>query len=96
MQKEKQELEHAQQTYNDADAWHLPIGHRAEDSLDTEGLTMASVETAIPEDNKGFQMLQKMGWKGSGLGKDGTGETLTDDFTPMLVLATLCCWRNAI
>lgn len=66
-------MEQAQRAHNDADAWHLPIGHRAEDSLDTEGLTIASVEAAIPEDNKGFQMLQKLGWKGNGLGKHETG-----------------------
>ena len=74
MQKEQAELAHAQRSYDDAEPWHLPIGHRPQDSLDTEGLTMASTDTAIPEDNKGYKMLQKMGWKGTGLGRDENGQ----------------------
>lgn len=73
MQKEQQQLEQASASYDDAEPWHLPIGHRVEDSLDTEGLAMASADTAIPEDNRGFQMLQKMGWKGTGLGRNENG-----------------------
>jgi hypothetical protein len=30
----------------------------------------ASAELAIPMDNLGYKMLQKMGWKGQGLGRD--------------------------
>ena len=74
MQKEQQQLQQAQSSYDDAEPWHLPIGHRVEDSLDTEGIAMASTDTAIPENNKGFQMLQKMGWKGTGLGRNENGE----------------------
>lgn len=76
MQKEQQQLEQAHTSYDDAEPWHLPIGHRVEDSLDTEGIAMASTDTAIPENNKGFQMLQKMGWKGTGLGRNENGELL--------------------
>lgn len=76
MQKEQQQLEQAHGSYDDAEPWHLPIGHRVEDSLDTEGIAMASTDTAIPENNKGFQMLQKMGWKGTGLGRNEDGELL--------------------
>lgn len=76
MQKEQQQLEQAHSSYDDAEPWHLPIGHRVEDSLDTEGIAMASTDTAIPENNKGFQMLQKMGWKGTGLGRNENGELL--------------------
>ena len=36
---------------------------------------MASTDTAIPKDNKGFQMLQKMGWKGTGLGRNENGKS---------------------
>ena len=76
MQKEQQQLEQAHSSYDDAEPWHLPIGHRVEDSLDTEGIAMASTDTAIPENNKGFQMLQKMGWKGTGLGRNENGDQL--------------------
>ena len=75
LQKEKEQLVHAQQSYDDAGPWHLPIGHRPHDSLDTEGLAMASTDTAIPEDNRGYRMLQRMGWKGTGLGRNENGES---------------------
>lgn len=74
MQKEQQQLQQAHSSYDDAEPWHLPIGHRVEDSLDTDGIAMASTDTAIPDSNKGFQMLQKMGWKGTGLGRNENGE----------------------
>ncbi|KAF4521247.1 hypothetical protein B566_EDAN008448 [Ephemera danica] len=36
----------------------------------------ASLEQSVPETNKGFKMLAKMGWQsGQSLGKDGTGTT---------------------
>jgi len=75
LQKEKEQLAHAQHSYDDAEPWHLPIGHRPQDSLDTEGLAMASTDTAIPEDNRGYRMLQRMGWKGTGLGRNENGES---------------------
>ena len=57
----------------DDDNWHLPIGHRAEDSLEMDGLEMASASLPIPDHNKGFQMMQRMGWKGAGLGREEHG-----------------------
>ncbi|KAL3151579.1 hypothetical protein ABBQ38_012575 [Trebouxia sp. C0009 RCD-2024] len=72
-QKEQQQLQQAHSSYDDVEPWHLPIGHRVEDSLDTDGIAMASTDTAIPDSNKGFQMLQKMGWKGTGLGRNENG-----------------------
>nr|KAG5706642.1 hypothetical protein BaRGS_005712 [Batillaria attramentaria] len=33
----------------------------------------ASINTAIPDGNLGKKLLQKMGWTGGGIGKDGTG-----------------------
>ena len=47
----------------------MPMNQRIEDSLDSDGLQVASVHTAITEDNKGYQMLQRMGWKGTGVGQ---------------------------
>ena len=91
MQREQEQLAHAQQSYDDAEPWHLPIGHRPQDSLDTEGLTMASTDTAIPEDNKGYRMLQKMGWKGTGLGRDENGKHIIMSILAMLNLHLHCC-----
>ena len=62
----------------DDESWHLPIGHRAEDSLEMEGLEMASASLPIPDHNKGFQMLQRMGWKGAGLGREEHGGSFCD------------------
>lgn len=59
----------------DEDSFRIPIGSRVEDSLDTSGLQTASLHDSIPQWNKGFQMLQKMGWKGRGLGRSEDGIT---------------------
>jgi len=60
--------------------FRMPMNQRVEDNLNTEGLQMASKHTAIPDNNKGFQMLKRMGWKGQGLGanEDGEGTTKSD------------------
>ena len=34
---------------------------------------MASASLPIPDHNKGFRMLQRMGWKGAGLGREEHG-----------------------
>ena len=67
--------EQAEQRAEDED-FRLPINQRIEDSLDEEGLQMASLHEVIPESNKGFQMLQRMGWKGQGLGSKEDGTSL--------------------
>ncbi len=91
MQKEQQQLQQANSSYDDAEPWHLPIGHRVEDSLDTDGIAMASKDTAIPDSNKGFQMLQKMGWKGTGLGRHEDGEHASSHVWVCLRAAPLQC-----
>jgi hypothetical protein len=58
------------------DDYCLPINHRATDALDTSGTEIASVDKAITADNKGYQMLQRMGWTGKGLGKNEDGAAL--------------------
>lgn len=37
---------------------------------------MASASLPIPDHNKGFQMMQRMGWKGAGLGREEHGGSL--------------------
>lgn len=53
--------------------FRLPITHRPVENLNTEYLEQASVETSLSSSNVGFRLLQKMGWKGKGLGKNEQG-----------------------
>ena len=78
MQREKR-----QQELLSADGdFYLPIDHRADDPLETAGIDISTVDTAIAADNKGYQMLQKMGWGGKGLGRKEDGAHPCD--LPML------------
>ena len=58
------------------DDFYLPMSHRA-DPLETSGVDMATIDTAVPDSNKGYQMLRAMGWKeGVGLGRKEDGAPL--------------------
>lgn len=51
----------------------LPGDHRPTENLITADLQQASVDTQLSSSNVGYRLLQKMGWKGKGLGKDEQG-----------------------
>lgn len=51
----------------------LPINHRPTENVDLDNVEQASLDTQITSSNIGFKLLQKMGWKGKGLGKDEQG-----------------------
>ncbi|XP_077218266.1 D111/G-patch domain-containing protein [Tasmannia lanceolata] len=53
--------------------FRLPINHRPTENLDMDDLEQASLDTQLTSSNIGFKLLQKMGWKGKGLGKDEQG-----------------------
>lgn len=56
-----------------ADDFRLPINHRPTENVDLENVEQASLDTKLTSSNVGFRLLQKMGWKGKGLGKDEQG-----------------------
>lgn len=51
----------------------MPINHRPTENVDLENVEQASLDTQLTSSNIGFKLLQKMGWKGKGLGKDEQG-----------------------
>ncbi|KAE9593733.1 hypothetical protein Lal_00036400 [Lupinus albus] len=55
--------------------FRLPINHRPTENVDLENVEQASLDTQLSSSNVGFKLLQKMGWKGKGLGKDEQGIT---------------------
>ncbi|KAJ4976721.1 hypothetical protein NE237_001827 [Protea cynaroides] len=51
----------------------LPIHHKPTENPDLDNVEQASLETQLTSSNVGFKLLQKMGWKGKGLGKNEQG-----------------------
>ncbi|MED6168546.1 hypothetical protein PIB30_012542 [Stylosanthes scabra] len=58
---------------NSLEDFCLPINHRPTENVDLENVEQASLDTQLTSSNIGFKLLQKMGWKGKGLGKDEQG-----------------------
>ena len=55
--------------------YRLPRNHKPQGYIDMSRCEMASMDKPIPENNKGHQMLLRMGWKGAGtgLGRESRG-----------------------
>lgn len=52
----------------------LPRNQFIEDSVETGAIHEPSAADPIPASNKGYKLLQLMGWSGTGLGKLENGE----------------------
>lgn len=76
---QEQRQREREQAYEDSladdlgEEFRLPITHRPVENLNTEFLEQASVHTSLSSSNIGFRLLQKMGWRGKGLGKNEQG-----------------------
>ncbi|XVF41695.1 hypothetical protein PTKIN_Ptkin01aG0300500 [Pterospermum kingtungense] len=53
--------------------FRLPINHKPTENVDLDNVEQATLDTRLNSSNVGFRLLQKMGWKGKGLGKDEQG-----------------------
>ncbi|XWS42277.1 hypothetical protein CRYUN_Cryun16bG0001200 [Craigia yunnanensis] len=53
--------------------FRLPISHKPTENVDLDNVEQATLDTRLNSSNVGFRLLQKMGWKGKGLGKDEQG-----------------------
>lgn len=53
--------------------FRLPINQKPTENVDLDNVEQASLDTQLTSSNIGFRLLQKMGWKGKGLGKNEQG-----------------------
>lgn len=61
------------QAYVDDEDFRLPRNQRPTENVDLDNVEQASLDSHITSSNIGFKLLQKMGWKGKGLGKHEQG-----------------------
>ena len=54
-------------------------------------MEQASLDTQLPSSNVGFRLLQKMGWKGKGLGKNEQGMMITSVVEKMHLYCFVVC-----
>lgn len=60
--------------FQDDEDRRLPLKYMSEHGLDTRSFEAASMDSALPPSNRGYMLLQRMGWKaGEGLGKTKKG-----------------------
>ncbi|XVF05884.1 hypothetical protein REPUB_Repub06bG0000500 [Reevesia pubescens] len=73
------QLHQEEQAYQDsliedlAEDFRLPINHKPTENVDLDNVEQATLDTRLNSSNVGFRLLQKMGWKGKGLGRDEQG-----------------------
>lgn len=53
--------------------YRLPLNRYLEENVDLDETECASLDAAIPDTNVGYRLLQKLGWRGGGLGREQQG-----------------------
>lgn len=72
-----------------AEDFRLPIRQKPTENVDLDNVEQASLDTKLTSSNIGFRLLQKMGWKGKGLGKDEQGTVLEENFDVQVSAAVI-------
>lgn len=70
---EREQVRDTDSLMEDLADFRLPINQRPSENVDLDNVEQASLDTQLTSSNIGFRLLQKMGWKGKGLGKDEQG-----------------------
>eukprot|EP00892_Ulva_mutabilis_P004815 jgi/Ulvmu1/2705/UM014_0161.1 len=71
--------ERYEQTLVEGTDFSLPRNQFIEDSMEASAIHAPSATDPIPASNKGYKLLQLMGWSGTGLGKQENGLTAPVD-----------------